>query len=90
MALLTNSAVEEKLLRRVRAKASTYGQDIEDPTVVPGSAAPQPAAKLLKVDPEQIVALYRDFVIPLTKEVEVRRLGCCRCCCCRSCCCSCS
>lgn len=70
MALLTNSAVEEKLLRRVRAKASTYGQDIEDPTAAAGGAQPLPA-KVLKVDPERIVSLYRDHVIPLTKEVEV-------------------
>lgn len=29
MALLTNAAVEAKLLKRVRLKAATYGQDIQ-------------------------------------------------------------
>lgn len=73
MELLTNAAVEAKLLRRVHAKASAYGQDIEG---APGERSTQPA---YKVDPELIVALYRDHIIPLTKEVEVlyllERLG---------------
>lgn len=71
MVLLTNSAVEERLLRRVRAKASTYGQDIEDPTSAPAPPGAGAGVASPKVDPETIVALYRDHVIPLTKEVEV-------------------
>ncbi|KAJ1618239.1 hypothetical protein T492DRAFT_461869 [Pavlovales sp. CCMP2436] len=71
MELLTNAAVEEKVLRRVRAKASTYGQDIEDLLSAPVVGVTAAGGVARKVDPETIVALYRDFVIPLTKEVEV-------------------
>jgi len=74
MALLTNMAVEEKVVRRVRRKAQTFGQDIEA-----DDAAPAPADAALKLDPEAIVQLYHDFIIPLTKEAEVaylmQRLG---------------
>ncbi|KAJ0410438.1 hypothetical protein P43SY_002770 [Pythium insidiosum] len=68
MAALTNMVVEEKVLRRVKLKASTYGQDIQE-----GS---QPAApgNECKVDPQLISDLYRDFVMPLTKEVQVMYL----------------
>ena len=75
MALLTNMAVEEKVIRRVRRKAQTFGQDVQDADM----PAAQPDASSLKLDPEHIVKLYHDFIIPLTKEAEVaylmQRLG---------------
>lgn len=64
MEALTNRAVEKKVLERVKRKASTYGQDIADSSVTVPSDQ-------LKVDPQLISDLYRDFVMPLTKEVEV-------------------
>lgn len=71
MEALTNRAVEERLLRRVRHKAKAYGSEIEDEGRCEDAA--------LKVDPEVIVEVYRDFLIPLTKDVEVdyllRRCG---------------
>ncbi|KAL3931949.1 MAG: hypothetical protein SGPRY_000910 [Prymnesium sp.] len=67
MELLTNAAVEERVLKRVRKKAQTFGLEIDDETNV-GDEAP------LRVDPEVIVNLYRDYVIPLTKDAEVRYL----------------
>jgi len=60
MAKLTDVAVEEKLLERVRLKASTYGQD-----------PAQQGKRTYKVDPEVPVKIYKDFLIPLTKEVEL-------------------
>jgi len=87
MRLLTNTAVEERVLRRVRRKAFTFGQDIEADESVLGlseaesrcGAAEVPASAPLKLDPEAIVRLYHDFIIPLTKEAEVayllQRLG---------------
>ncbi|TMW62831.1 hypothetical protein Poli38472_005449 [Pythium oligandrum] len=64
MDALTNLVVEEKVLRRVKLKASTYGQDIQE-----GNAdAP---SHDWKVNPQLISDLYRDFVMPLTKEVQV-------------------
>eukprot|EP01117_Protostelium_nocturnum_P012751 TRINITY_DN4716_c0_g1_i2.p1 TRINITY_DN4716_c0_g1~~TRINITY_DN4716_c0_g1_i2.p1 ORF type:complete len:488 (-),score=111.72 TRINITY_DN4716_c0_g1_i2:546-2009(-) len=61
MSKLTNMEVERRLLSRVFRKASTYGQE-------PDTAE---ADKHFKIEPSKIEELYRDFVIPLTKEVEV-------------------
>jgi len=87
MALLTHAAVEEKVLRRVRLKASTFGLEIDAPPPTPekgAGAPPLPAAPVFtradsggastRVDPELIVRLYREDVIPLTKVAEVKYL----------------
>jgi chorismate mutase len=60
--LLTNVEVERRVLRRSFVKASTYGQDITGTT------------EGYKVDPMLIADIYRDMIIPLTKDVEVRYL----------------
>jgi chorismate mutase len=62
---LTNVEVERKVIRRAFAKASTYGQDVTD-------AGETHLA--LKVEPMLIADIYRDMIIPLTKDVEVRYL----------------
>ncbi|KAJ9049427.1 chorismate mutase aro7, variant 2 [Entomophthora muscae] len=64
MALLTDSAVEEQLLKRLRRKAEIYGQDVVD-----GETDQRPSNYKIGVD--LVANTYRDFVIPLTKEVEV-------------------
>ncbi|KDO30094.1 hypothetical protein SPRG_05285 [Saprolegnia parasitica CBS 223.65] len=66
MAALTNVVVEEKVAKRVCLKASTYGQDID--------GAPTTAGGHCKVDPQLISDLYLNFVMPLTKEVQVAYL----------------
>lgn len=65
--LLTNVEVEEKVIRRAYAKTSTYGQDI-------GVTGPSVANTGYKVEPKLIADIYRDMIIPLTKDVEVRYL----------------
>mmetsp|Transcript_20171 Transcript_20171/g.20273 ORF Transcript_20171/g.20273 Transcript_20171/m.20273 type:complete len:398 (+) Transcript_20171:100-1293(+) len=60
--LLTNVEVEKAVLRRAFAKASTYGQD------------PYGQQEGFKVNPMIIAELYRDMIIPLTKDVEIRYL----------------
>jgi chorismate mutase len=60
---ITNAAVEKKVLERLRLKARTYGTD---PSI--GAEAPG------KINVDAVVAMYKDFVIPLTKEVEVEYL----------------
>lgn len=60
VANITNAAVEEKILNRLLVKAKAYGTD---PTAGEKSAS--------KVHPEAVVKIYKDWVIPLTKEVEV-------------------
>jgi prephenate dehydratase len=51
------------VLERVKLKASTYGQDPNAPAASDG-----------KVNPQLISDLYRDFVMPLTKAVQVQYL----------------
>lgn len=60
---ITNAAVEAKVLERLRLKARTYGTD---PSNINGDDA--------KINEDAVVAMYKDFVIPLTKEVEVEYL----------------
>jgi chorismate mutase len=61
--LLTNSVVEERVVNRARLKAVAFGQDAFSDTDVG-----------YKVAPGEIVELYRDMIIPLTKQVQVRYL----------------
>lgn len=62
-AAITNEAVEKKVLERLRLKARTYGTD-------PSTGAEGPN----KINVDEVVAMYADFVIPITKEVEVEYL----------------
>ncbi|RCI08501.1 hypothetical protein L249_8940 [Ophiocordyceps polyrhachis-furcata BCC 54312] len=62
---ITDDAVEMTVLERLRLKASTYGKD---------PAAPGGPGSRTKIDVDAVVAMYKDFVIPLTKEVEVEYL----------------
>ena len=75
---LTNDAVEESVLQRVRLKASTYGKDpVKDPVkggAGGGEGEEGEEGETYKVAPDLIMALYRDWVMPLTKEVQVEYL----------------
>lgn len=62
---ITNAAVEKKVLERLRLKAATYGRDPSIPDGTEGGA---------KINVDAVVSMYKDFVIPLTKEVEVEYL----------------
>eukprot|EP00891_Asterochloris_glomerata_P009776 jgi/Astpho2/9776/Aster-03752 len=74
MALLTDRAVERKVVDRVRRKAAMYGQDeVNDDHFNPFSSngAESPS---YKVEPETVAQLYEQFVMPLTKEVQLTYL----------------
>jgi chorismate mutase len=60
--MVTDTEVEEKLLKRVERKAATYGQEVDSPN-------PE-----YKIKPAFVAELYKKWVIPLTKEVEVEYL----------------
>lgn len=60
---LTNEVVEDRVVHRARLKAVAFGQD-----------AFSDADVGFKVDPGVIAELYRDMVIPMTKQVQVRYL----------------
>ncbi|KAI5921545.1 chorismate mutase [Camillea tinctor] len=61
---ITNAAVEKQVLARLGLKARTYGTD-------PTTTSPDSDGK---INVEAVVSMYRDFVIPITKEVEVEYL----------------
>ncbi|POR31185.1 Chorismate mutase [Tolypocladium paradoxum] len=62
---ITNTAVEQTIIDRLRLKATTYGKD---PYAPDGTEGPT------KINVDAVVSMYKDFVIPLTKEVEVEYL----------------
>lgn len=61
--LITDQDVEALVLERVRRKADTYGRELID-CAAAGCLVP---AQIIEV-------MYRDFVIPMTKDVEVEYL----------------
>jgi len=70
MDLLTFKAVEEKVKKRVEKKARTFGQDV---TLEVNAGKQQVTASdsECKVDPTVLSKLYDQWVMPLTKDVEV-------------------
>lgn len=63
-ALITKPAVEASVLARLANKAKVYGREMD----AGGHVIEDTAAR---IDIEAVVGLYRDWVIPLTKDVEV-------------------
>lgn len=67
LAMITKPEVEKKVLERVREKAENYNLDPQ--TSLRWSQKTQG-----KVNPETVVKIYADCIIPFTKEVEVKYL----------------
>jgi chorismate mutase len=69
LAYITKPEVEAALLVRLGNKAHLYGQEL-DPMghPIPDDGISRPG----KLDAKVVVKLYEEFVIPLTKDVEVR------------------
>lgn len=73
MKLLTFKSVEEMVKRRVEKKAMVFGQDVtlQDK----GNKMEFTDGEIkYKVDPSAVSRLYDEWVIPLTKNVEVEYL----------------
>ena len=66
MRALTFKNVEDNVKRRVANKARTYGQEVDEHG--------QAENARYKIDPELAGALYEDWVMPLTKKVQVAYL----------------
>ncbi|KAG6608303.1 Chorismate mutase 2, partial [Cucurbita argyrosperma subsp. sororia] len=66
MKLLTFEAVEEMVKKRVEKKARVFGQEVTLNNTVDGGK--------YKIDPFLAARLYDEWVMPLTKEVEVEYL----------------
>lgn len=63
--------MERKLLLRLQKKAATYAQDIlaDGEPVLDANGKPNGSSK---IEVDGVVDLYESYIIPLTKEVEVR------------------
>lgn len=68
MSLLIYPAVEAAVQRRVETKAKAYGQVVD---VGPAGVEPEP---VYKINPSLVGDLYGDWIMPLTKEVQVEYL----------------
>ncbi|XP_071731039.1 chorismate mutase 1, chloroplastic-like [Rutidosis leptorrhynchoides] len=68
MDLLTYPAVEEAVKNRVETKTKAFGQVV---TVGFGEDATGP---VYKIQPSLVADLYKDWIMPLTKEVQVEYL----------------
>ena len=62
MELLTDRAVELKVIDRVKMKTSIFGRDLNTDE------------QMLRLDPDAVGDLYDTWVMPLTKDVEVEYL----------------
>lgn len=67
MKLLTFEKVEEMVKKRVQKKAETFGQEVK--CVFSGADENK-----YKVDPLVVSRIYGEWLIPLTKVVEVEYL----------------
>lgn len=66
--LITKPEVEAKLLIRLENKANVYGAELD------GAGKVVETGKT-RINVGEIVHMYRDYVIPLTKDVEVSSAG---------------
>ncbi len=73
MDLLTNTAVEQKLLSRLKKKALLYGQEVDDSALDEFGDGGQVLLQS-RISPSVVARIYEQFIIPLTKEVEVEYL----------------
>jgi chorismate mutase len=69
--LLTDRAVEEKLLRRIEMKAATYGREVEVGQLQRWRTGSDRFGDEVQQFPHLLANIYEHYVIPLTKEVEV-------------------
>ncbi|KAM1015420.1 hypothetical protein COP1_045290 [Malus domestica] len=69
MALLTYPTVEEAIIKRVEMKAKTYGQEV---TLYEGEK--KNPNLVYKIKPTLVADLYGDWIMPMTKEVQVEYL----------------
>lgn len=68
LGLITKPAVEAALLVRLGKKARWYGAELGPD----GEPLGEGREAREKVSAEEVVRLYREYIIPLTKDVEVR------------------
>lgn len=70
MKLLTFEAVEKMVVERVEKKTMTFAQEVK----LISSSSSSGNNTNYKVDPSVVAQLYQDWIMPLTKLVEVEYL----------------
>lgn len=68
MNLLTFPTVEEAIKKRVEIKAKTYGQEML------ANVENDESDPVYKIKPNLVADLYGDWIMPLTKDVQVEYL----------------
>ena len=68
MKMLTYESVETAIQQRVQTKAKVFGQEVV--IIENGNGAPP----VYKIKPDMVADLYGDWIMPLTKEVQVQYL----------------
>lgn len=69
MELLTYEEVEESIRKRVETKAKKFAEEVKA-----DNDAEEPADPVYKIKPRLVGSLYSDWIMPLTKEVQVEYL----------------
>ncbi|XP_031386340.1 chorismate mutase 3, chloroplastic [Punica granatum] len=69
MELLTYPEVEEAIKKRVETKAKKFAQELNI-----DDDAEDPADPVYKIEPSLVANLYSDWIMPLTKEIQVQYL----------------
>lgn len=64
--IITDPETEEQVLKRVARKAGAYGRDLNGEEKKPEMS--------IGIQPEKAAQIYRDWLIPMTKDVEVAYL----------------
>lgn len=70
MSLLTYEAVENAVQKRVEMKSKIFGLEVP----INPDAAEEESKPAYKINPVVIADLYGDWIMPLTKEVQVEYL----------------
>lgn len=68
MELLTYETVEAAIKKRVEMKAKTFGQDVMV------NQEEDVADPVYKIKPSLVASLYGEWIMPLTKQVQVEYL----------------
>lgn len=68
MKMLTYPEVEEDIKKRVEMKAKTFGQEV----II--KMEEQKTEPEYKINPSLVADLYSDWIMPLTKQVQVAYL----------------
>ncbi|KAK1304043.1 hypothetical protein QJS10_CPB11g02092 [Acorus calamus] len=67
MRLLTYETVKAAIVERVEMKARTFGQELN-------GNGDQDGSPIYKIKPSLVADLYGDWIMPLTKQVQVEYL----------------